>query len=104
MSHSLTVAYFRATILQSHIVPFHQPRSHFEEKFIMTVYEHASNAFAVIGLLATSGIIGLIGWHAVVAFRRFRANRPARLRERAMAAVRKAPIPSPLRDETFGDC
>ena len=62
----------------------------------MTLYEHARNAFAIIGLLTTSGVIGLVGWHAVVAFRRFRANRPARLRERAIAAVRKAPIPSPL--------
>lgn len=70
----------------------------------MTVYEHARNVFAIIGLLATSGVIGLVGWHAVVAFRRFRANRPARLRERAIAAARNAPIPSALGDDSFGDC
>ncbi len=70
----------------------------------MSIYETARNGFAIIGLLTTSGLIGLIGWHAVVAIQRFRANRPVRLRERAIAAVRNAPIPSPLGDDSFGDC
>lgn len=56
----------------------------------MTLYEHARNVFAVIGLLTTSGLLGLIGWHAVVAIRRFRANRAVRENERARARVQPA--------------
>jgi hypothetical protein len=58
----------------------------------MSVYEHARNTFAVIGLLFTSGVIGLISWHVIVAVRRFRANRTVRANERAKA---KAPAETP---------
>lgn len=51
----------------------------------MSIYEHARNVFAIIGLLATSGFIGLVGWHAVAALRRRRATR---LSERTKAQVR----------------
>ena len=61
----------------------------------MTLYEYARNVFAVIGLLTTSGLIGLVGWHAVVAIRRFRANRAVRVSERARARVQ----PERLTDE-----
>lgn len=70
----------------------------------MTLYEQAKNGFAIIGLLVTSGAIGLIGWHAVAAYRRFRANRPARLRQRAMAAAKVISSPDPFGDDSFGDC
>lgn len=91
-------------IAQSYIVPFHYAHilPYFEEKF-MTIYEHARNVFAVIGLLAMSGLIGLVGWHAVAAVRRFRASRDARANERAKALVQAEPASKdPYGDEPLG--
>lgn len=65
----------------------------------MTLYEHARNAFAIIGLLATSGVIGLVGWHIATALRRRRATREARLNERIKARVQSQPAPS----DSYGD-
>lgn len=62
----------------------------------MSIYETARNGFAIIGLLTTSGLLGLIGWHAVVAIRRFRANRAVRENERARARVQPARLTDEL--------
>lgn len=56
----------------------------------MSIYETTRNVFAVIGLMTASGIIGLVGWHAVVAIQRFRANRALRENARAKARVQSA--------------
>lgn len=69
----------------------------------MSIYETARNGFAIIGLLATSGLLGLIGWHAVAALRRRRATREARLNERLKARVQAQPASGdPYNDQPLG--
>lgn len=69
----------------------------------MSIYETARNGFAIIGLLTTSGLLGLIGWHAIAALRRRRATREARLSERLKARVQAQPASGdPYDDQPLG--
>lgn len=58
----------------------------------------------VVGYIFELALIILLGWHVVAAIRRYRANRPERLRQRAIAAARTAPVPSLYGDNPLGDC
>lgn len=66
----------------------------------MTIDEHACNVFVIIGLLATSGLIGFVGWHIIAAIQRFRSGRAQRTSIRTRVLVQTKPAAS---SDPYGD-